>query len=86
LAAERGNEPAERPAPAGIDVSKPNIARVYDALLGGKDNFTADREFIEMAMRQTTPDAPLAARANRNAGELAVAVCCQGFCGSAWRG
>jgi S-adenosyl methyltransferase len=23
--------------PRGIDVSKPNIARVYDALLGGKD-------------------------------------------------
>jgi hypothetical protein len=51
--------------PAGIDVTRPNIARVYDALLGGKDNFEVDRAFIEMAMRQTTPDAPLAARANR---------------------
>jgi hypothetical protein len=30
---------ASRPVPAGIDVSKPNIARVYDALLGWKDNF-----------------------------------------------
>jgi hypothetical protein len=30
--------------PAGIDTSRPNIARVYDYLLGGKDNFTADRE------------------------------------------
>jgi hypothetical protein len=53
------------PIPAGIDVTRPNIARVYDALLGGKDNFEVDRAFIEMAMRQTTPDAPLAARANR---------------------
>jgi hypothetical protein len=26
-----------------FDVSKPNIARVYDYLLGGKDNFPADR-------------------------------------------
>jgi S-adenosyl methyltransferase len=51
--------------PARIDVSRPNIARVYDALLGGKDNFAADRAFIEMGMRQLAPDAPLAARANR---------------------
>jgi SAM-dependent methyltransferase len=28
----------------GIDTSKPNIARVYDYWLGGKDNFAADRE------------------------------------------
>jgi len=27
-----------------IDASRPNIARVYDYLLGGKDNFEADRE------------------------------------------
>jgi hypothetical protein len=54
-----------RAVPAGIDVTRPNIARVYDALLGGKDNFAADRAFIETVMRQTTPDAPLAAQANR---------------------
>jgi hypothetical protein len=28
----------------GIDTSRPNIARVYDWLLGGKNNFYADRE------------------------------------------
>lgn len=39
---------AERLDPAGIDVGKPNIARVYDAFLGGTDNFAADRAFIEM--------------------------------------
>jgi SAM-dependent methyltransferase len=29
--------------PEGLDTSKPNVARVYDYLLGGKDNFAADR-------------------------------------------
>jgi len=29
--------------PGGFDPSKPHIARVYDYLLGGKDNFAADR-------------------------------------------
>ena len=29
---------------AGFDTTKPNIARVYDALLNGKNNFAADRE------------------------------------------
>jgi hypothetical protein len=36
-----------------IDASRPNIARVYDYLLGGKDNFDADRELgdkIKIAM------------------------------------
>jgi hypothetical protein len=28
---------------AGFDPSRPHIARVYDYLLGGKDNFEADR-------------------------------------------
>ena len=30
-----------------FDASKPNIARAYDYLLGGKDNFAADRELAE---------------------------------------
>jgi S-adenosyl methyltransferase len=29
-----------KPVPAGIDVTKPNIARVYDAFLDGKDNIS----------------------------------------------
>jgi hypothetical protein len=48
-----------------FDTSKPNIARVYDALLGGKDNFAVDRELVEMGVREAAPDAPLAAMANR---------------------
>ena len=31
-------------APGGIDTSRPNVARIYDYLLRGKDNFAADRE------------------------------------------
>jgi hypothetical protein len=34
-------------APTGIDVSVVSVARVYDYLLGGKDNFRADREAAE---------------------------------------
>ncbi|HLJ98808.1 MAG TPA: SAM-dependent methyltransferase [Streptosporangiaceae bacterium] len=33
--------------PLGIDASRPNVARVYDYFLGGKDNFAADRELAE---------------------------------------
>ncbi|WP_433165223.1 SAM-dependent methyltransferase [Kribbella sp. CA-247076] len=37
-----GNEQAPYP---GFDMSKPSIARTYDYLLGGKDNFAVDRAF-----------------------------------------
>ena len=52
------------PAPPGIDVRKPNIARVYDAFLGGKDNFAADRAVVELTLR-IAPDAAAGAKANR---------------------
>jgi hypothetical protein len=32
-----------RRARADIDITKPNVARVYDYFVGGKDNFSADR-------------------------------------------
>ena len=51
-------------APSGIDVTKPNIARVYDAFLDGKDNFAADRAVVELTLR-IVPDAAVGARANR---------------------
>ena len=54
-----------RDAVAAVDFRKPNVARVYDAFLGGKDNFAADREFADKAM-EIAPKAPLAARANRD--------------------
>jgi hypothetical protein len=59
-----GAPPSGRPRVTAIDVSRPNVARVYDAFLGGKDNFAADREFVAKAM-QIAPKAPLAAQANR---------------------
>ncbi|MFI6480773.1 SAM-dependent methyltransferase [Nonomuraea sp. NPDC050663] len=37
-------------APAGVDPTVPNAARVYDYLLGGKDNFRADRELAELVL------------------------------------
>ena len=50
--------------PPGLDVTKPNVARVYDAFLDGKDNFAVDRQVVDFAL-QVTPDAPVGARANR---------------------
>lgn len=47
-----------------FDVTKPNVARVYDALLGGKDNFAADREVVAEIVR-FAPMAPLGAISNR---------------------
>src|ERR1022692_1028280 len=49
---------------ADIDITKPNIARVYDYFVGGKDNFAADREFAHRAM-ELAPKAPLASQNNR---------------------
>jgi hypothetical protein len=56
--------PHTRHALADIDITKPNVARVYDYFIGGKDNFTADREFAHEAMK-IAPKAPIAAQANR---------------------
>lgn len=36
-----------RRLPKGIDVTVPNVARVYDYLLDGKDNFESDRQTAE---------------------------------------
>jgi hypothetical protein len=58
-----GDPLGERKLP-DIDVSKPNVARVYDAMLGGKDNFAADREFVADILR-FAPMAPLGAISNR---------------------
>src|SRR5215469_11932326 len=50
--------------PPEIDTSKPSIARVYDARLGGKDNFAVDRAVAEK-VNQVFPDGGKAARINR---------------------
>jgi hypothetical protein len=60
-----GGSPREyRQALTDIDVTKPNVARVYDYFVGGKDNFAADREFARRAM-ELAPKAPLSAQNNR---------------------
>jgi trans-aconitate methyltransferase len=51
-------------APPGVDTTRPSVARVYDFMLGGKDNFAIDREVAARALA-ITPDGPEAGRANR---------------------
>jgi hypothetical protein len=36
--------------PPTLDITKPSVARVYDAILGGKDNFAVDREVAAAAV------------------------------------
>jgi hypothetical protein len=50
--------------PADIDLTRPNAARVYDYVLGGANNFEADREFARHFMT-TMPDLPAVAQENR---------------------
>jgi hypothetical protein len=59
-----GSSRGYRQALADIDITKPNVARVYDYFVGGKDNFSADREFARRAM-DLAPKAPLSAQNNR---------------------
>ncbi|SEH00717.1 S-adenosyl methyltransferase [Nonomuraea solani] len=49
---------------AEIDTSKPSVSRVYDYMLGGKDNYEIDRQVAAAALA-IAPDAPQAAQANR---------------------
>lgn len=48
----------------GFDPSTPNVARLYDYFLGGKDNLPVDRDAAEELLR-VAPEARAAARANR---------------------
>ncbi|MFI7703050.1 SAM-dependent methyltransferase [Nonomuraea sp. NPDC049480] len=50
--------------PPGVDPSIPSSARVYDYLLGGKDNLAVDRAVAEKLLA-VAPDTRLVARANR---------------------
>lgn len=51
------------PGPS-FSVTRPNVARVYDYLLGGKDSFAADREAAGKLL-QAIPESALVARQNR---------------------
>jgi len=68
---ERGGNPlraamdaAEQPPAPDIDITKPHTARIYDHLLGGKNNYAADREAAERLIK-LVPHVKLGARANR---------------------
>ncbi|WP_329235755.1 SAM-dependent methyltransferase [Actinoallomurus sp. NBC_01490] len=50
--------------PQGVDVTRPSIARVYDYLLGGKDNFPPDRELGDQ-IKKALPEVHLGVRAQR---------------------
>jgi trans-aconitate methyltransferase len=50
--------------PPEIDTSKAHSARVYDYLLGGKDNYPPDREAAEQLIK-ISPIVPLVLRQNR---------------------
>jgi hypothetical protein len=47
-----------------IDTTRPHPARMYDAYLGGKDNYVADREAVRQILRNW-PEVRAMARANR---------------------
>ncbi|RJL21125.1 SAM-dependent methyltransferase [Bailinhaonella thermotolerans] len=50
--------------PPGVNPTVPNVARVYDYWLDGKNNYAVDRAIVE-ASNKVLPDAPQMARANR---------------------
>ncbi|MGH8793782.1 MAG: SAM-dependent methyltransferase [Stackebrandtia sp.] len=60
------NDEAPEWPPTGIDVTVPATARVYDAILGGKDNFEVDRQGAQIFANHI-PQAKEAAWDNRHA-------------------
>ncbi|WBQ04028.1 SAM-dependent methyltransferase [Kribbella sp. CA-293567] len=51
--------------PVGVDTTRASIARVYDAFLGGKDNFEIDREVLRQ-VATVAPEVTDLAWSNRN--------------------
>ncbi len=51
-------------AASEIDTSKPHTARMYNAYLGGNDNYAADRDAVRRILADF-PEVPQIARANR---------------------
>ena len=59
-----------------FDPGVPNVARVYDYMLGGKDNFEADRELAALLMANA-PTSAWIARQNRAFLARAVGYCAE---------
>ena len=51
--------------PDGVDLTRPNAARIYDYALGGAQNFAVDREFADRMWRETG-FSPVPYRLNRS--------------------
>lgn len=60
----------------GFDPTVPNVARIYDYMLGGKDNFAADRQLAEQIMANV-PTSAWSARQQRAFVVRAVRYCAQ---------
>jgi hypothetical protein len=52
------------PAPTGVDISRPSVARMYDFYLDGKDNFQVDRDAVAQ-VEAAMPEIRQLARENR---------------------
>jgi S-adenosyl methyltransferase len=63
--------------PAGMDPTKPSAARIYDYLLGGKDNYAVDRAAADKVL-SVAPDQRRLARANRAFAIRALRVLAEG--------
>jgi S-adenosyl methyltransferase len=61
---------------AGFDPTIANVARVYDYLLGGKDNFAVDRELGDQLLA-AFPESAWIARQNREFAGRAVRYCAE---------
>jgi hypothetical protein len=61
---------------AGLDTTVANVARVYDYLLGGKDNFAADRELGKQLL-EAFPQSAWISRQNRRFIGRAIRYCAQ---------
>ena len=57
--------PDRRESVTQFEASRPHVARVYDYLLGGKDNFAADRA-VGDRMIASLPAVQLGVRAQRD--------------------
>lgn len=64
-------EQSTRKPPVGVDPTRASIARVYDAFLGGKDNYEVDREVMTGVLR-VAPEARDLATENR---EFLIRAC-----------
>ncbi|SDI31154.1 S-adenosyl methyltransferase [Sinosporangium album] len=62
--------------PPTVDPTRPSIARIYDAILGGKDNLAVDRAVAELACK-AFPDGGEGARLNRAVLARAVRHMCE---------